>query len=63
MCLLKIKNKLKIGCFFQIKSGRILNNYYFVGVVNIKTVFPLMLAGYVMIIANSYPTRTRGLKL
>ena len=33
------------------------NSRYFVGVF----VFPLTLAGRVMIIANSYPTRTRGI--
>ena len=52
ICLLKIKNKLKIGCF----SNKAWKNI-FVGVF----VFPLTLAGYVMIIANSYPTRTRGI--
>ena len=48
--LLKIKNKLKIG-----KNSR-----YFVGVFN-KTIIPLALVGYEMIIANSYPMRTRGI--
>ena len=33
---------------------------YFVGIFN-KTIFPLALVGYEMIIANSYPTRTRGI--
>ena len=40
--LLKIKNKLKIG-----KNSR-----YFVGVIN-KTIIPLALVGYKMIIDNS----------
>ena len=58
--LLKIKNKLKIGCFSN-KVGK--NSRYFVGVF-IKTIIPLALVGYEMIIANdraalsiiSYPT-------
>ena len=32
----------------------------FVGVLN-KTIIPLALVGYEMIIANSYPTRPRGI--
>ena len=32
----------------------------FLGVFN-KTIIPLVLAGYEIIIANSYPTRTRGI--
>ena len=55
--LLKIENKLKIGCFLQTKSERIL---HFMGVFN-KTIIPLALVGYEMIIANLYPTRTRGI--
>ena len=54
--LLKIENKLKIGFFFT-KSERIL---HFMGVFN-KTIIPLALVGYEMIIANLYPTRTRGI--
>ena len=50
--LLKIKNKLKIGCFLQIKSGRILCYL---------TIIPLAIVGYEMITANSYPTRTPGI--
>ena len=46
--LLKIKNKLKIGCFSN-KVGK--NSRYFVGVF-IKTIIPLALVGYEMIIAN-----------
>ena len=46
--LLKIKNKLKIGCFTN-KVGK--NSRYFVGVF-IKTIIPLALVGYEMIIAN-----------
>ena len=66
--LLKIKNKLKKGCFAN-KIGK--NSRYFVGVFN-KTIIPLALVGYEMISANEalraslatttkYPTRTRGL--
>ena len=36
------------------------NSRYFVGVFN-TTIIPLALVGYVMIIANSYPTRARGI--
>ena len=46
--LLKIKNKLKIGCFTN-KVGK--NSRYFVGVF-IKTIISLALVGYEMIIAN-----------
>ena len=50
--LLKIKNKLK---------NKVWKNFrYFVGVFN-KTIIPLALVGYEMIIANSYPTRARGI--
>ena len=47
--LLKIKNKMKIGCFANKvrKSCR-----YFVIVFN-KTIIPLALVGYEMIITNS----------
>ena len=41
--LLKIKNKLKIGCFPN-KVGK--NSRYFVGVF-IKTIIPLALVGYI----------------
>ena len=47
--LLKIKNNLKIGCFTN-KVGK--NSRYFVRVFN-KTMIPLALVGYEMIIANS----------
>ena len=43
--LLKIENKLKISCFGK-------NPRYFVGVLN-KTIIPLALVGYEIIIANS----------
>ena len=54
----KLKTSWKLVVFSN-KAWK--NSLYFVGVFNIKTVFPLTLAGYVMIIANSYPTRTRGI--
>ena len=47
--LLKIKNNLKIVVFAK-KVGK--NSRYFVGVSN-KTIIPLALVGYEMIIANS----------
>ena len=56
--LLKIKNKLKIRWFLQIKSRRIL---VFLWAFLIKTIIPLALVGYEMIIANSYPTRICGI--
>ena len=49
--LFKIKNKSN-------KVGK--NSLYFVGVFN-KTVIPLALVGYGMIIAKSYPTCIRGI--
>ena len=56
--LLKIKNKLKIGCFFTNKYGE--NFRYFVGVFNKKFIL-IALVRCEMIIANSYPTCTRGI--
>ena len=56
--LLKIKNKLKIGCFYN-KSQKELSIY--VGLFFFyETIIPLAFFGYEMIIANSYPTRTRA---
>ena len=48
--LLKIKNKLKIGCFFQKGSGRILDILW---AFFIKQLFTRVCWIYVMIIANS----------
>ena len=62
-CLLKIKNKLKIFCFDKYNVWK--NSRYFLGVFN-KTIIPLALVGYEMIIANEArksqlgATRTRG---
>ena len=50
MRLSKLKSRRK-SVVFANKVGRILNNY-FVGIFN-KTIIPLALVGYVMIIANS----------
>ena len=47
---LKIKNIVKIGCFYKLSREEF--SLYFVGVFN-KTVIPLALVGYEMIIANS----------
>ena len=55
---LKSKNKLKIVCFYKLKVGK--KSQYFLGVFNRK-IIPVALVGYEMIIANSYPTRTRGI--
>ena len=49
MCLLNIKNRLKIGCFYNEVEK---NSQYFVGIFN-KTIIPLVLVGCEMIIANS----------
>ena len=49
-------SKLKTSWKLVVFSNKAWKNI-FVGVF----VFPLTLAGYVMIIANSYPTRTRGI--
>ena len=48
-CLLKIKNKLKIFCFYKYHVWK--NSRYFVSVLN-KTIIPLALVGYEMIVAN-----------
>ena len=48
MRLLKIKNKLKVGCFLQIKSERILD----VSRAFLIKQLDLALVGYEMIIAN-----------
>ena len=48
--LLKIKNKLKIGCFYKLSKEEF---SIFWGVFN-KTIMPLVLVGYEMIIANTH---------
>ena len=52
--LLKIKNKLKIVCVYKYSREEFC---IFCG----RFFIPLALVGYEMIIANSYPTRTRGI--
>ena len=54
--LLKNEKQAENPLVFRNKVGK--NSRYFVGVFN-KTIIPLALVGYEMIIANSYPTRTR----
>ena len=56
--LLKIKKKILKSVVFTNKVGK--NSRYFVGFFNKKNI-TLALVGYEMIIANSYPTRTRGI--
>jgi len=51
-------NKIIRNRISKNKVGK--NSRYFVGDFN-KTIIPLAFVGYEMIIANSYPTRTRGL--
>ena len=54
-----ICSKLKTSSKLVVFTNKVGKNYqYFVGVFN-KTILPLMLVGYEMIIANSYPTCTR----
>ena len=56
MHLLKIKNKLKIGCFTnKVKK----NSQYLVGIFK-KTIIPLVLVGYEMIIAKTVLTHLIG---
>ena len=55
--LVRIKNKLK-SVVFTNKVGK--NSRYFVGVFN-RTIISLALVGYEISIANSHPTRTRGI--
>ena len=61
MVTVRVSSKLKTSwesVVFTNKVGK--NSRYFVGVFN-KTIIPLALVGYEMIIGNSYPTRTRGI--
>ena len=55
----KLKRSRK-SVVFTNKVGK--NSRYFVGVFN-KTIISLVLFGYEMIIANSYPTRIRGISV
>ena len=56
---LKVKTSRK-SVVFTNKVGK--NSQSFVGVFN-KTIISLLLFGYEMIIANSYPTRIRGISV
>ena len=56
---LKLKTSRK-SVVFRNKVGK--NSQSFVGVFN-KTIISLLLFGYEMIIANSYPTRSRGISV
>ena len=61
MVIVRLYSNLKTSwksAVFTNKVGKI--SRYFVGVFN-KTVIPLVLVGYVMIIADPYQTRTRGI--
>ena len=61
MVTVRVSAKLEISrksVVFTNKVGK--NSRYFVGVFN-KTIIPLALVRFDMIIANSYPTRTRGI--
>ena len=53
----KIKKAENRFFFHKLKVGK--KSRYFVGVFN--GTIPVALVGYEMIIANSYPTRTRGI--
>ena len=55
--LLKFKTSWK-SVVFTNKVGK--SSRYFEGVFN-KSIIPLALVGYEMIIADSYPTRIRGI--
>ena len=56
--LRKIKNKLKIGCFYKKSREGSLDIMF---LIFNKTIILHALLGYEMIITNSYPTRTRGI--
>ena len=61
MVTVRVCSKLRTSwksVVFTSKDGE--NSLFFVGVFN-KTLIPLVLVECEMIIANSYPTRTRGI--
>ena len=63
MVTVRVCLKFKTGrksVIFTNKVGK--NSQSFVGVFN-KTIISLLLFGYEMIIANSYPTRSRGISV
>ena len=60
MVTVRVCSKLKTSCKSVVFTNKVGNtSRYFVGVFN-KTINPLKLVEYEMIIANSYPTRARG---
>ena len=60
MVTVRVCSKLKTSCKSVVFTNKVgSNSRYFVGVFN-KAIIPLKLVGYEMIIANSYPTRARG---
>ena len=60
MATVRVCSKLKTSCKSVVFTNKVgMNSRYFVGVFN-KAIIPLKLVGYEMIIANSYPTRARG---
>ena len=59
MVTVRVCSKLKTNWKSVVFTNKVGKNFrYFVGVFN-KTIIPLALIGYEMIIANSNPTRTR----
>ena len=61
MLTVRIWSKLKTSLKSVDFASRVeKNSRYFVGIF-IKTIIPLTLVGYGMIIANSYPMRTCGI--
>ena len=60
MVTVRVCSKLKASCKSVVFTNKVgMNSRYFVDVFN-KAIIPLKLVGYEMIIANSYPTRARG---
>ena len=61
MVTVRVSAKLEISRKSVVFTNKVeKNSRYFVGVFN-KTIIPLALVRFDMIIANSYPTRTRGI--
>ena len=61
MVTVRVCSKLKTSWKSVVFTNKVAkNSRYFVGVLY-KTIIPLALVGYAMIIANSYPPRTRGI--
>ena len=61
MVTVRVSAKLEISRKSVVFTNKVeKNSRYFVGVFN-KTIMPLPLVRFDMIIANSYPTRTRGI--